>query len=287
MAEREIEKWVTINGHHVPIYKDGTTANKNINITIGDEGVKIHQDISLEEKKQMVYDFYDKYGINVEISGTGYPPGDTLETVLDTIGSQIDEYGKDAFVLNSIQMRNDIHFAENAMAQVSKEGELQLNPNYFLRPKEELDSVMNDCYENNQFHPKGDASSIIVHELGHARWDKALVDMADYYGVKQDEFEAMYDLCLKDTFTGMTDWDMEDRDGAYKALIVKLNEFANDINASDYMKKRWEGNPYFSLAQLVNPERNYDDAISTYATTNIHEMMAEAWADYHYNGEEA
>lgn len=290
MAEREIEKWVTINGHHVPIYKDDglqSKTAKNFNASVGDTGVKVYSDIPLEEKKQMVYDFYDKYGINVEISGTGYPPGDTLKCVLDSVGSQIDEYGKDAFVLESIKMRDDINFEEGTLAQMNKGGSLELNPEYFLKPKEELDNIMKECHEDSFLHPKGDASSIIIHELGHARWNKALMDMANAYGAKDDEFGAMYNLCLQDTFTGITDWDMEDRDGAYKALIVKINEFVNDMNNSDYMKKQWEGNPHFSISELINPERNYDDGISTYATKNIHEMMAEAWADYHYNGDNA
>lgn len=64
MAEREVKKWITVNGHHVPIYKD----NQTMLDTLIFKATSAPSELTLEERKQ-VEKWVDD---NQEIQGTVY-----------------------------------------------------------------------------------------------------------------------------------------------------------------------------------------------------------------------
>lgn len=259
--------------------------------------IKYEKMLSLEEKQKLIQDFDNRTTINVFIAHLQEVPDDTLKMILDTTENHLKEYGKKNFNFSQLVMRdNDPEFAtdggnENAYAYMGHDGTLSLNPKYFSKPKEWLDKKYQEDAES-AYHPKGDSSSIIIHELGHARFNKVLADswakhVKDHKGTV-DEYFDMQELCSSDTWLYHRNADLYSKKGSwYRTTIDRFYEFESKLIDSKTVKDMF-GNLGLGLSGLINPERTTRKfGISRYATKNIHEMMAESWTDVICNGDNA
>lgn len=252
--------------------------------------IKYEKMLSLEEKHQMLYAFADRTGVQVNMSNIRDIPDDTFNMIFDTVENHLANYGKKNFSIDNITMEESDDWKEhpNWMASMSLSGTLYLNPKYFNKSKKDLDEIMQKAYEDNTYHPKGDASSIIIHELGHARFNKVLADswakcvMKERDGSTMQDFDSVYDVCVSENWLDDRDLfnvELYRKNSFYRKFFDRMDDFTKRTVESDYLKKKWGGPVRLSLKGLVNTQTNYTDAVSRYAATNIHEMMAEAWVD--------
>ena len=259
------------------------------NIEISNSGLG-KQALTLEQKKQLIDDFVKRTGVDVNIMNLPSMPDDTLQMTLDTVATHLKEFGKDNFSITEIRMREDDFTSpdyENSYAYISVDGELCINPKYFTNSVADINAVYQEDVAD-KYHPKGGVSSILIHELGHARWNYVMAEMVAKYGGDIDELKAMYSDCSNNSWRYGEDLDLYNKKRAYYQLSEKLYDFYERIRTSDYIKSKNNGEEsLLSLRLLATPERNYDDAISKYASKNIHEMMAEAWSDVIANEDNA
>ena len=254
--------------------------------------------MTLQDKLKKIEEV-EAYGITSMIMAPNLNkmPDDTFNMVFDTLKQQLDYQGSDGLVLREIQMYKFTDEDSDAIATMSSTGVLALNSDYFTKDKSELDKICKDMVESH-FHPKGceDSSSLIIHELGHARFNKYLQDLYGKYKDIQgwndalEEYSAVQYGCGRGAADAGDGWfrntnvDMFLRDGLYADFVGDLKILEDDIRNSEYMIKMWGGKPTLSLYGLVQQKFAYTDGISDYAGRDIQEMMAEAYASVMMNG---
>lgn len=315
-TEEELKngRWVTMHGARVFI-KDGesvedATARLKRSMNKSPE----RKDMTWEEKREIADRFTLEYGIGVDTRILQELPDDTFNMVFDTLKEQLDYEGNDDngysnLLFNTVGL-SDLS-AQKAMASMSSDGTLLLDEDTFSKGKEELE-IMCANAANRHKHPSPEAKSMIIHELGHARFNKVLADMYEEYA-NSDDFEvsvnaesdwyAILEECASYSynkgagFFGNPNKNFMQEGRFYYNFVNKVNNFAERVRNSINYKVNG-GNPNAGLAGMAeyNPH-SYTNAmggltstptgISRYAGANIQEMCAEAYADVMCNGEKA
>ena len=283
------ERWVTINGHHVLI-KDGEAqfARKQTE----SKQIDIHTDtkpMTFEEKENRLMEAYKKTGINFVVKGMNNIPGDTLDMVCSTVEDHLAKYDKEGFILDEVRIDAD-KFNENeketVYASMSNTGLLSLNPHFFSKTKAELNASFQEDVESS-WHPKGDASSIIIHELGHAKLNMNLLNMTNKNDGDIADWRQLYNYCHEANKLTLPSERITNSSAKY--LFEKMQTLEHDCNTDKNILKEWGASHelHYSLYFWANPEHSYRWGVSKYGSTSVHEMVAEAYADVVVNGKDA
>lgn len=292
MAEREIERWVTINGNHVPIYKDNGSSDKEI----GD-----YANIIGNRDKAM--ELYKRTGINMSGNLAGVNPEVMSElcVTLENLQNKyhintVPEIGEAAD--NAEGTRLEVHVPseyENAFGQDNdpfanaRLGHININQKYFGLPKEDFDAIYaagTEGFEN--FHAKGTtAKGIIAHEAAHHMLDEQVWKMC---GHDSDKYSKVQEFLVDEAeYTAMGENTMPEIkqifgkfDKVRKSYIKQLKK---DPDAVKYLGM-YLGD-HRLLREMANPFHYGKYGICKYAGKNYHELVAESFQDFYENGKEA
>lgn len=127
-------------------------------------------------------------------------------------------------------------------------------------PRKKLQDALDDDYNTN-YHPSAEVVSVYIHELGHIA-EAALIKKKNDGNFRGIEWK----------------YSTRAREIVYQAAL--------NLERKEQKDPTWipgKGTPS-DIASFVYP---YQDKISGYATKNYSETLAEAFADYYCNGEEA
>lgn len=308
MAEREIEKWVTINGHHVPIYKDeakptpsdsGEVDGKDYDgeipeVVNNNRPGKYTRMLENNTIDEVVWEFYKATEVNVDLDARKIVDPENLGMVMDTIADIKDKY--DCKITGIVSATDDLlEKTPDAYAWMGQNGYMYLNPRYFSKTKEqlELDYAHNTPLDKRGYHPPSPygARSIISHEMGHAVFNRYIQNIMNQEDIQED-FGAWTDHWTACNKFVTDEYASREREiyiasPGYKQLVDTFQKLGDELNNDPYMIKRWGGKPNISLLALADVNFNFDDAVSEYAGTNYHEMIAEAFADVYDNGANA
>lgn len=200
-----------------------------------------------------VSEFKDKYGITVGDRLINAVPEQMMNKILDDVQSVIDKNPEMYSTLQTITVYDN---AGNAFAGTNG-STLSINPSYY-QSNTELDSKYASSVASG-FHPAGTTSrDIMAHELGHiANWKL----LGTIYS-----------------------------SNSFMELINKRDDWAKNKTASKIVseaarqvKSNWRQLGFSKSPTIAELKRS----ISTYATYNSAETIAEAWGDYHANGSNA
>lgn len=308
MAEREIEKWITWKGKHIPIYKDSVKLNptkvfggklpngewtdpyedipeanipKKYSDIIAEGTPEALDEAKAEFKRETKVDF-NVYSIN----------GENMGMIMDAVATVKAKYNCN---ITDIENATSDMLSESpdACAWMGQDGVMYINAEYFNRSRKELEGDWRGSQlVHRNFHPQGGAESIIVHEMGHAIFNRFVANEITESGenIMSDIslWESHYDACqrfliTKDKSEGFSA-DVYRSSTGYKRIVDYFDELGNELRDQPYLKEKWGGKPTLSLLALANTKYGYNDAICEYAGTNYHEMVAEAFTDVFMNG---
>lgn len=199
-----------------------------------------------------------------------------LYMVLNTIGDLKRRYPKQLRFLKSV---GSYHETPNLLGGVSmaqantKTNEIEINDYIFSMHNPILENMYKGSTAgSNPYHPKGTtARDVLTHELGHIMFN-------EYIGR------------LNRRLTGH-DWaDMFD-----VSLWARNQQGAGSGTTATYIQKEMykaltnalQATPQHNVLGYANPKFKHPTAISGYAATNPHELMAEAVSDWVANGDKA
>lgn len=298
--EDQIEKWVTINGARTPILKDGSIGfSHSIDADFNTKQRQLDASSDLRKafkqleagmdaahEKQLnryVKDFTDKTGVGVSNVGAGNVKNcdaETIKEAFDSLAEATKKYGVQNFELD-IYSNEDMTDKDGNSAYASVNGtiEMRLNEKYYGMAKEDLAKVYATDVER-WYHPQGTTSKdILVHELAHLKLNKQVAQMSSNLSSYENAQEYL----------------IRPNGGNYKSdfIVSRLKARFGKVEQQykDYLVAEgvMENPGRWTLLQLVNPDKigKTKYALSRYAATNYHEVLAEALADYNANGDNA
>ncbi len=258
MSEREIERWVTIRGHRVPIYK-GETEEDVHNRFLESIGESSKKDYSkYDDKKKMIDDFTQTN--QMFINGRGDLEKCNMRVLADTfntIESVSNEYGVRVSDIHSF-----VSLTDNAYVS---ESSLYLNTDLFSR-----EELLNRSYREdaaNRYHPKAPngAIGVVSHELGHMIFYKHIDNILEKYDGTDTTFEKVHDWL---TEGGTPDFAEGSKAyNVYKELDSQFKKIEKKLNSKNIVETM--GSTY------------------KYGGKNYHETVAEAFCDVYCNGNNA
>lgn len=195
-----------------------------------------------------------------------------LYMVLNTIAEMKQMYPTQLRFLKRLDAFNDPGSIFGvAMAQMTQDA-VAINGVVYSRHNPHLENMYKQStMGKNNYHPKGTtAKDIITHELGHIMFAEHLGRMNRR--LTKHDFLDEYDYLL---------WAQGKGGGQGKTSKFVENEIVQALT------KALGSAPQHNFLGYANPKFKNATAISGYATTNPHELMAEAVADYVANGDNA
>lgn len=200
---------------------------------------------------QLTNDFEYKTKIDVSKDIMKKTDTQTLKSILDHVSGMVDKYPDLLKSLKSIDVRGRVNTLASTNGIL-----LGINTAYFGDPN--TVSLVYDASVDSGYHPKGTTwENIVDHEMGHVAT----------YGVITKIHNGNQAAIAKDWADGSIN------STASKIVHQAMDEVRNNYQAHGYAQKP-------TYAQLRKE-------LSGYATKNWHETIAEAWADYHANGDNA
>ena len=303
---QKIIRWFRIGKRRVPVYEKNISASKqtepiNLNGTeYSKDGFRIYQYDNIatkysdiEDYQDMAWQFAKDTGVQVQTQGLNK---ESLGMALDAVAQIQSEYG---CTVTSIQNATPDLLAKSpdSYAWMGADGTLYLNSDIFSQDRNSIESIYARDVETH-WHPKGNAQSIIVHEMGHAVFNRYIQnvmndaeDIQNNFVAWGEHWDAIHDYVAGDSYGINFDVDMYRNSAGYKQIVdmfdLSSGSLATKVKQEPYLLKRWGGTPFMSLSGLAQYKFNYDDAISNYAGKNITEMVAEAFADVYMNKDDA
>ena len=291
--KKEPKAWITVNGHHIPVFDDNyiladdfdnieATPNKKAanykSCNSYKEGGIDDKYASIKDKEEMIEQFEKDTGISVDRNCSDKCDKDSLAMVFDTLDS-LKKKGYDVD-FKEITTTNDL--TSKVIASCSPNGQsLGLNPYYYGKTLQQLEEIRKRSVDSG-YHVKGPFCNSIKHEVGHRLFtrkilgeqEKALgtINMSDPDNVKlhRDTFNASRNFIR----TGDIDKDLYDNNLAYKKLVDKITNTTNKISSKSEVKN-------LTFTQYTG------FYISSKSRQNIHESMAESFADHDTNNNKA
>lgn len=298
---KKVDHWVTINGNHVPIY-DGET-EEDVKTRLDNWNKQNSKKASYhdykDDKKKMTAQFMMNNPVMVDDTVVDTVDYDVLADVYDTIEDIKSEYKCWVSNIKLMDTKDKNGNEETAMASISLDGTMRLNPEYF-ESEWYLDDTYKECVEDN-FHPKAPngAIGVIAHELGHGiiyeklfSRQKELLRGGTDWGFDGDLRNI--NNWLGDAEGGSSKLPELDTSGG-KQLFNEWYKAIQDVHETIATNKdiqiAWSGEknptkPSMNTLRLVSQFMSKYD-ISKYAGTDYHEMIAEAFCDVYCNGDEA
>ena len=199
-----------------------------------------------------------------------------LYMVLNTVGDMVRRYPRQLRFLKAV---GSYHETPNILGGVSmaranmQTNEIEINDHIFSMHNPVLESIYKSSTGgNNNYHPKGTtARDVLTHELGHIMFN-------EYIGRKNrsltnHDWADMLDV---------SEW-ARNKPGSGTGVTAKYIQ--GEVNKA--LATALQSVPQHNVLGYANPKFNHPTAISGYAATNPHELMAEAVADYIANGSKA
>lgn len=149
---------------------------------------------------------------------------------------------------------------------------LNLNDYIFSKHNPQVESLYSQSTSGSRnYHPKGTtAKDIITHELGHVMFFEHIGRMNRRL-TKHDPID-LYDVTV---------WTSQDQGGVGTTSKYIKNEMDKALTTALGTA------PQHNILGYANPKFKHPTAISGYAASSPHELMAEAVADYVANGDKA
>lgn len=307
--------WITKNGKHIPIYAD----------KVSDDERKKSREIAQNEKEaqeksgkalgkyaqmndvfEMCRAFYEDTGITNSYSAAALKSLDkeSFGQALDTIAKWYEKYGDDLGVTH-IYIPSEEEFLsehdDSSLASMERNGTMNLNPAFFRKSPKEQRAVWKDCVES-EFHPKGDETSVITHEVGHAVFFSRFKNGYDRFRKEHirsdgranpiDDYFVGYNILCN----GEMDWEPQyhekndkNNDWSFtRYCMAKIDAFEEYLSSDKKIKDWFQGAPTGGVFGIVTPTFfSSKMAISRYAAEDYFEAMAEAFQDVMDNGEKA
>lgn len=226
-------------------------------------------------RTQAVQQFEQDTGVKVTFD----PEDDSICTktnlymVLNTVAEMKQKYPQQLRFLKSIGSFNDPGSIFGvAMAQANMNN-IYINAPVFSKHQPQLQKMYaNSTQGNNNYHPKGTtAKDIITHELGHVMFFEHIGRMNRR--LTQHNLADMYEATVWSSSRNST------------ASGTTSKYIQNEMDQA--LTKALGSTPQHNILGYANPKFKHPTAISGYAATNPHELMAEAVADYVANGDKA
>ena len=296
-GQRTVERWVTINGNHVPIFEGETEEDvKNrLNEWNKQNSKKASYHDYKDDKKKMTAQFMMNNPVMVDDAVVEALDYDVLADVYDTIEDIKGEYN--CWVSNiKLMDRTDKDGNENtSMADININGTMRLNPEYF-ESEWYLDDTYKECV-SDKFHPPAPngAIGVISHELGHAivyeklfNRQKELLKGGTDWGFDGDIVSTNRWLQHPSEFP---DLDTSGGKQVFKEWYEAINSVQESVASNKTIQEQWGGKstpkrPNMSLTGMAKRfPRPY--GVSGYAEKNYHELIAESFCDVYCNGNEA
>ena len=197
-----------------------------------------------------------------------------LYMVLNTVAEMKSRYPQQLQWLQSVGSFNDPPDAQGglAMARASTSNVIEFNEYVFSKHYPQVESMYKmSTMGSNPYHPKGTtAKDIITHELGHIMFSGYIRRMNRRL-TKHDPFD-LYDVSA---------W-VRNQGGGSGTTATHIKNKINQALTNALGKT-----PQHNVLGYANPRHKNAIAISGYASTNIHELMAESVADWVANGNNA
>jgi hypothetical protein len=225
-------------------------------------------------RTQAVQQFEQDTGVKVTFD----PEDDNICTktnlymVLNTVAEMKQKYPQQLRFLKSVGSFNDPGSIFGvAMAQANMNN-VYINAPVFSKHQPQLQKMYAQSVSgSNNYHPKGTtAKDILTHELGH-------IMFFEHIG-RMNRRLTKHDLS---DMLEVTMWSS----GKGKASGTTSKYIENEINQA--LTKALGSTPQHGVLGYANPKFKHPTAISGYAATSHHELMAEAVADYVANGDKA
>lgn len=292
MAEREVVRWITIKGNHIPIYAN----------TISEDVLDYSQ--YKGDPSAMCMELYKRTGINMSGQLKNVQE-DTLVEICTTLEDLQKKYHinpvEDPDTLEGDRL--EVHVALDYEHQFESEKledafacadmcKISLNPKYYCEfTPEELDEMYAEGLTGSSFdnyHPKGTSSKdIIAHEAAHSMLDRKVWEMVEHDSDRY--FRIQRFLTENVEYTGVSEDTHEDIKMMFKKVekIRKkyIKQLKQDEEAVKFLGNSLNDRAF--LRYMADPYMFGKYGISGYAKTNYHELVAEAFADFYANGKEA
>jgi len=325
MANKEPIAWITRNGKHIPIYEKGPTdeekqkerqisqnqkeADKLNGKQAQDESKKYDDvpEVSTPESfepytkrlqnnsiEDIAWDFSKETGVHIDQDVVKSTNPETLCMAMDTIADIKNKYN--CTILTIKNATDDmIEDSPNAYAWMGQDGCMYFNPKRFGKSHEQLqlDWAHGSSTKERGYHPPSPygARTIIAHEMGHAIFNRYIENIMKVEDIREDftAWSNHWNACHKFVTDKFANGERESyiSSPGYKKLVDTFDKIKEEIRKEPYLLKRWGGDINLSLRGLADVRYGFGDAISEYAGTNYHEMIAEAFVDVYDNGKNA
>ena len=195
-----------------------------------------------------------------------------LYMVLNTVAEMKQKYPQQLRFLKSVDAYTDPGSILGVSMACANPNHIKINTEVFSKHNPQLQKMYaSGTFGNTPYHPKGTtAKDIITHELGHVMFFEHLGRMNRRL-TKHD---------FRDEFDYLT-WANNKGGGTGKTATY----VADEINKA--LATALGSQPKHNFLGYANPKFKHPTAISGYAATCPHELMAEAVADYMANGSNA
>lgn len=281
--------WVTLDdGRHVYIEQ-------------GDIQVNYSKYVSMQSNpKEMIKKFTEDTHIAVDDSVLDGCTTENLGNVLDTVAQVKRKYGLDnvqvigsntteEFDLDCFKDKNGNHDPEVWAAYRYSSNALVLNEAMYKKSSEQL----NEKYKKDMelgWSPKGNANSVLLHELGHAATYKMIDTLESKLGTSIDEWNDCANYYMHKTdFNGSFYGDNK----LISEIGRKFSAAENELKAKGYTDTFWDTVAITGrctkdgyLEEFKDGHKN-KSGVGDYATTNMHECLAEVFADVLVNKSKA
>lgn len=196
-----------------------------------------------------------------------------LYMVLNTVAEMKQKYPQQLRFLKSIGSFNDPGSIFGVAMASANMNNIYINAPVFSKHQPQLQKMYASSTQGgNNYHPKGTtAKDIITHELGHVMFFEHIGRMNRR--LTKHDLTDMYDVLT---------WSSS-KSGKASGTTSKYIE--NEMTQA--LAKALGSTPQHNILGYANPKFKHPTAISGYAATNPHELMAESVADYVANGDKA
>lgn len=195
-----------------------------------------------------------------------------LYMVLNTVAEMKQKYPTQLRFLKSIGSFNDPGSLFGIAMASANMNNIYINAPVFSKHQPQLQKMYAQSATGNMnYHPKGTtAKDIITHELGHVMFFEHIGRMNRR--LTKHDLSDMLEVTMWSSSKG-------------KASGTTSKYIENEMNQA--LTKALGSTPQHGILGYANPKFKHATAISGYATTNYHELMAESVADYIANGDKA
>ena len=225
-------------------------------------------------RTQAVQQFQQDTGINVTFD----PEDDKVCTktnlymVLNAVAEMKQKYPQQLRFLKNVNAYNDPGTPFGQSFARAYMDNIEINSDVFSKHNPQIQKMYaSNTMGANNYHPKGTtAKDIITHELGHIIFFEHIGRMNRR--LTKHDIADMYEVSMWASSKG-------------KASGTTSKYIENELTQA--LTKALGSTPQHGILGYANPRFKHPTAISGYAATNYHELVAESIADYVVNGDKA